>query len=267
MSNKVIENTVEAFDKASLIYDESERNNPILRWMRRQVYDVCYRYFKEGDYILELNCGTGADALNLAMMNKNRVFATDASSSMIDKLKEKLKSYSLSVETGVYAFTDIGKITASNTFDGVLSNFGGLNCINDHSELSGNLSHIKTGGIFIAVVMNRICPWEIFYYFTKRKKKEAFRRLNRKGILADVYGEKIMTYYYSPKQFAGFFRNHFELKKIYSLGMFTPAPYMTRLHSEYNNFTTLLMALDEYTHGVYPFNRYGDHFILVMKRK
>lgn len=267
MRNGNIENSVGAFDKASLIYDESERNNPILRWMRRQVYEVCYRYFKEGDYLLELNCGTGTDALNLAIMNKNKIFATDASSSMIDKLNEKLQSYSLPVETGVFPFSEIGKLTSSNSFDGVLSNFGGLNCIDDYSGLSKSLSNIKKGGIFIAVVMNRICPWEILFYLLKWKRKEAFRRLNRKGIMADVYGEKIMTYYYSPKQFAGFFKNYFDTVKIYSLGLFTPSPYMSRLHSEYNNFTTLMMMLDQSIHKLYPFNRFGDHFILVMRRK
>lgn len=267
MTDVNLENTIEAFDKASLIYDESERDNPILRWMRRQVYEVCYKYFNKGDYLLELNCGTGIDALNLAMMNKNKIFATDASSGMIDILNEKLNAYNLPVETGVYNFNEIGRLTLSNVFDGVLSNFGGLNCISEFSELSESLSHIKKDGIFISVVMNKICPWEIIYYILKRKGKEAFRRFNKNGIMADLYGKKVLTYYYTPKKFAGHFKKHFNIVKIYSLGNFTPAPYMKRLYRDFTNFSTLMMMLDQSTHGRFPFNRIGDHFILVMKRK
>jgi methylase of polypeptide subunit release factors len=54
------------------------KTNPILVWMRGLVRDIYLRNFKRGDRLLELNAGTGADAVFLAGRGIE-VFATDIS--------------------------------------------------------------------------------------------------------------------------------------------------------------------------------------------
>ncbi len=51
-----------AFSRQSIIYDEYDRENPTLTWMRRQVMKHALQYLRPNDKILELNSGTGIDA-------------------------------------------------------------------------------------------------------------------------------------------------------------------------------------------------------------
>jgi len=55
-----------AFSKQSLHYDEEDRTNHILIDMREQVYAHVNNYLKPGSSILELNAGTGIDAVHFA---------------------------------------------------------------------------------------------------------------------------------------------------------------------------------------------------------
>jgi ubiquinone/menaquinone biosynthesis C-methylase UbiE len=261
----------EAFDTAALTYDELESRNEILKWMRGTVHKIYLQNFRAGDKLLELNAGTGTDALLLAE-HGIKVLATDISDKMIDIIKEKVirtgrsKQAENIIGTEVYGFNDIDKI-GKNNFDGVISNFGGLNCINDFSKLRDDLSaNIKQGGKFIAVVMNRTCPWEIFYYAARFDFKNVFRRAKEGGIDAALGNENVRTYYFTPSQFAEFFKNQFKVKRIYTLGLFTPPPFLIGVYRKLKPLVKLFMKTDEVVKGVFPFNRIGDHFIIIMEK-
>jgi SAM-dependent methyltransferase len=236
--------------------------------MRSLVQKIYLSYFPPGSALLELNSGTGTDAVFLASKGI-KIFATDISPAMIDILKAKADSYGFSsmIKAEPYSFDEINQID-KHDFDGVISNFGGLNCINDFDKLSGDLAErLKTGGKFIAAVMNTTCPWEIFYYLLKFKPGEAFRRFHKGGIEADFNKEKVRTFYFSPRQFGKYFSKYFKTEKIYTLGLYTPAPYMYGIFDRFPSFVKTLMKIDEAVKGIFPFNRFGDHFIIVMKKK
>lgn len=266
LQNK-LQNTKEAFNTASKSYDEGESSNAILKWMRRIVHDIYLSNFKTGDKMLELNAGTGTDALFLASRGI-KVFATDISDKMIELINEKVKIQKAEnfVETKVCSFEEINQVRSDN-FDGVISNFGGLNCINDFSKLSNDISQkLKSGGKFIAVVMNSFCPWEIFYYAMRFDFANVFRRTKGIGIDASLGNETVKTYYFTPGQFADFFNKQFKVKKIYTLGLFTPPPFLIGVYNRFKPIVNLLMKTDEALKSVFPFNRIGDHFIIVMEK-
>jgi SAM-dependent methyltransferase len=263
-----LEHTRTAVDRLASGYDEQELKNGIIKWMRGVVQKIYVKYFPPGSELLELNAGTGTDALYLAK-NGYKVFATDISQAMIEILCGKAGREGLAgmIRAEPYSFDEIDKIK-KNDFDGVISNFGGLNCINDFDKLSSDLADkIKEGGRFIAAVMNRVCPWEILSYLIKLYPKEAFRRLQKEGIEADFNKEKVRTFYFSPVRFGKFFNRYFITERIYTLGLFTPAPYMYGLYNRFPYLVKPLMKTDEIIKGIFPFNRFGDHFIIVMKRK
>lgn len=236
--------------------------------MRSLVHKTCLQYLKEGDNILELNAGTGVDAVFLAGHGMN-IHATDISVEMVKVIRSKIGSGDLNekVTTEVLSFDEINKVTRG-PFEGVFSNFGGLNCINNFSKLSADLSSkLKPRGLFIAVVMNKFCPWEIFYYLLRFDPKNAFRRFNKNGIMAELNGEKVKTFYYSPAEFGKKFTQQFEILKIKTLAYYTPPPYLTGLYMRFKPIVKLLMLLDEVVMGIFPFNRLGDHFLIVMKKR
>jgi len=265
---EVLLHTKAAFDKAAQNYDEEENANPILVWMRGLVRDIYLRNFKPGDRLLELNAGTGADALFLAGKGIE-VFATDISENMIEIIKSRANSEKAGdmIKAYVCPFDKIGEIETGN-FDGVISNFGGLNCINDFGMLSVDLNHkLKTGGKFIAVVMNKFCPWEIFYYMIKFNFKNAFRRFHKAGVDANIYGENVRTYYFTPRAFAEEFSKYFKVRKIRSLGLYTPPPYLIEVYHKLKPIVRFFMVIDKVIKGVFPFNLFGDHFMIVMEKR
>src|SRR6185369_6942529 len=84
-----------AFSKQSLHYDQEDLSNPVLQVWRQRVYAHVDRFIKPNSKILELNAGTGIDALRFAKLG-HTVHATDISSGMIEQLKEKNSIHSLS---------------------------------------------------------------------------------------------------------------------------------------------------------------------------
>lgn len=260
--------TKDSFNRIADAFDEEDQENGILQWMRSSVYEIYLSNFKKGDKLLELNAGTGIDAVYLASKGIN-VFATDISDEMISKIKVKISEKNLQemVRAENYSFGDLDKINEKD-FDGAVSNFGGLNCINDFDRLSESLGgRIKPGGKFIAVVMNSFCPWEIFYYLLKSDTSNAFRRFNKEGIEANLSEFKIKTFYFSPADFGDRFGKYFETEKIYSHGLFTPPPYLYGIYNRARPVIKAFMKLDNITKGIFPLNRIGDHFVIILKRK
>jgi ubiquinone/menaquinone biosynthesis C-methylase UbiE len=261
------EHIKQAFDSAAPSYDEDESRNEILIWMRGIVQGIYLENFKSGDKLLELNAGTGTDALFLAE-HEIHVLATDISENMIGTIREKIKKQNAEkyVSGKLCPFDEIGEIEENN-FDGVVSNLGGLNCINEFDKLSNDLSSkIKQGGKFIAVVMNRYCPWEIFYYLIRFDFKNVFRRLKKDGIDATLGNGLVRTYYFTPSQFTRFFKRKFKVRKIYTLGLHTPPPFLIGIYRRFKLLVKLLMKTDELLKGVFPFSRFGDHFIIILEK-
>lgn len=260
--------TKQSFNKIAGSYDTRDNQNAILRWMRGIVHKVYLKYLPGGAKVLELNAGTGVDAVFLAD-NGMTVYATDISGEMIALLQEKIKSKKAEnrITAQSLSFDEIDTITETD-FDAVVSNFGGLNCINDFSKLSNDLTaKLKSNSVFIAVVMNKICPWEMFYYLLRLDTENAFRRFNKNGIMAELNGEKVLTYYFTPAEFGKYFSRNFSVEKIYTLGLKTPPPYLIGIYNRLIPLVKLWMKTDELLKGWFPFNRWGDHFVIVMRRR
>ena len=187
---------------------------------------------------------------------------------MIEIIQSKGKSEKAKIiEAKTLSFDEISAIK-ENDFDAVVSNFGGLNCIYDFRKLSADLAEkLKPNGLFIAVVMNKICLWEMFYYMITLKFSEAFRRFNKNGIMAELNGEKVLTYYFTPGEFAKAFKVNFNKIKVFSLGNNTPPPYLIGIYNKLKSLVGLWMKIDELTMGLPLYNLFGDHFIIVMKKK
>src|ERR1700761_2213714 len=80
----------EAFSKQSVIFDEIYRTNSIVEYKRQRVRQHVLNYIKPGAHILELNAGTGDDALFFAKQGFV-VHATDISVGMQAQLKQKME--------------------------------------------------------------------------------------------------------------------------------------------------------------------------------
>src|ERR1700722_17454846 len=126
-----LSDTISAFDAIASGYDSQFTATTLGAAMRRAVWARCAVRFASGSRVLEMNCGTGEDALWLARRGVKGV-ATDVSPPTLQVAENKLAA---SPRSGSARFHRLAwealDTFDEGPFDGVLSNFGGLNCVDD----------------------------------------------------------------------------------------------------------------------------------------
>lgn len=251
-----------AFTRQSFVYDEYEEENQILKWMREQVRKHALSFLNPGDKILELNGGTGLDAIFFAH-NDIFVHSTDISQGMIEQIRKKVNDHNLShkITFEQCSYTELNKIKNSK-FDFIFSNFGGLNCLSDLGEVTKFFPELlRDKGRVCLVIMPRVCPWELAMAL-KAKFKFAFRRLRASGAIANLEGVQFPTYYFNSKDIIRALGQNFDLVKLEGLAVFTPIPQMENFPKKFPRLTRFLNKFDESLSSYFPFNRIGDYLIL-----
>ncbi len=252
----------EAFSKQSGIFDEYEEQNEILKWMRNFTRKHVLKYLQEGDEILELNAGTGLDAVFFAEKG-HKIYCIDISEGMLEKLSAKVEDKNLSslISFQLLSFEELNRLN-KKSFDYIFSNFGGLNCAENLDTVFKHFPHIlKPGGRVTLIIMPVVSPWEIILA-AKGNFKSAFRRFHKNGIQANVEGVKFQTYYYNVQNVIEALGTQFKVLEIQGLGSVSPPPFMINFPRRYPKLYKNLTVLDEKISNLFPFNRWADHFIL-----
>jgi len=171
------------FDGMAADYDRSFTSSTIGRRMRAAVWRRMDATFQPGERVLELNCGTGEDAVHLGQRGV-RVVATDSSPEMLAMTRAKVEHAGLTelVEVARLPIEDLAKYRPAHCFDGVLSNFGGLNCVADLPAVSRGLAALtRPGARALLCAMGPAVPWEWGWYLVHGQPRKAVRRLGRQG--------------------------------------------------------------------------------------
>jgi ubiquinone/menaquinone biosynthesis C-methylase UbiE len=257
-----------AFNNAAPSYDDEFERLPATRRLRDIIWRTYYEYFRPGDSLLELNCGTGTDAMELAASGIH-VLATDASEEMIKEAERKLAS------TGLHAFVETRQLSfhrlhqlKGKVFDGAYSNFGGLNCTRRLDYVARSIAPlIRPGGFLVLCMLSKFSLWEMLSFLARLQFAKAFRRFPKDGTLADVHGEKVWVHYYSPKEIVGIFSAGFIPVAGYGLNIFSPPPNSRLASRVLGPLARLLERLDDLIAQRKPFYALGDHFVIVLQRK
>jgi len=253
-----------AFSRQAAHYDESETGNEILRWMRDHVRTHTLSYLSAGNHILELNAGTGADAFFFADRGFY-VHATDLSDGMIEELNRKVSQHGLGNKVTVQkcSYTHLSEVAGQ--FDYVFSNFGGLNCVEDLSQVANQIKRLlKPGGCLTWVIMPRICPWELLSFFWGNFNLSV-RRLRQPVANARIEDISFNCYYHSPESVMRALGQEFQLEKLQGLASWSPPPHMSSFPKRFRGLYRFLAWMDGKTATWPPFNRWADHFILTAR--
>ena len=260
------------FDLMATTYDADFAESATGRAQRRRVWKYLTPLLNEAGrplQILEINCGTGEDAIQLASLG-HQVIATDASQAMIEKARDK--SLQISDKTAIpefrrCAFERLIPSFEGKEFDLVVSNFGGLNCIDPISlrSLAKDLYSLtnKNGRLFL-VVMGTCCIREILHYCMRGKFKTAFRRFN-KSVNFNVKGFSIRVFYYSPRTLSTLFNSSFQLQKKYPVGIFLPPTYLEEKYLKLPKKLTRLEKLEN-SLGHPIFSGLADHYCAIFNK-
>jgi len=257
----------EAFSRQAEIFDEYEAGNDILKWMRSITREHISRHLRENDHILELNCGTGLDAIYFAKKDY-KIHCIDISEGMLRKLDEKIFKSNLEslISYQLLSFTELNKLNGKSV-DYIFSNFGGLNCIRNLADVFTHFQKIlKPGGRVTLVIIPPVCPWELALLF-KGKFRTAFRRLHKNGVTANIEGVKFTTYYHGLSQTVKALGTDFRIIETQGLASISPPPYMINFPKRFPRAYKMLTKIDKNISHLFPFNRWADHFILTAEFK
>jgi len=259
------EDVAAAFDSLAGQYDELFGNNAIIARLRQKIYSTIDFLVRPPARILDINCGTGTDALYLADKGFT-VIGVDLSTRMIAEAASKsVQRPNVRFVEG--SFEKLSDLEA-NEFDLVLSNFGGLNCTDNLSGVAGQVAaRLKPGGYFVAVIMPSFSLWETVAYGYRGRFGEAFRRIRSNGTETQFYGNRFKVYYFTPRKVAHTVAAHFTVIETYSLNVFSPPPHAWRIAARFPGLTAISERIDDLLCHVPLLRSIGDHNVLVLRKK
>ena len=265
MSEQQFSTIAEAFSRTAEKYDSFADDHPHLTRMRNKVYDHISCLLPRGSRILELNAGTGTDAVALAQRGYF-IHATDLASGMLERAREKVSQLGLGSQITVQqcSFTELDQVQGA-PFDAVFSDLGGLNCIPDLSPVIRQLPQVlKPGGLVTWVLMPPICLWEMAEIF-RGHFRLAFRRLSRGGTRSHLEGLHFDVYYFKPRQVLTWFGDDYDCLALEGLSVITPTAESKNLAKEHPRLYRTLSWLDDRLAVRSPWREWGDFYILSLR--
>lgn len=256
------------FDKSAKSYDVDFTHTQIGKLQRQRVYKYIFPLLNKNTSMLELNCGTGYDAVQLAGRVKS-ILATDISKEMINVAGNAIKEVGVkNVELKCCSIQDI-KSEVRGKYDFVFSNFGGLNCLSKE-EMRQFFKDIyllmEPSSPAAFVLMSKRC-WLENRWFALKKDKRKGRRNTEKGVKTTIEENEFFTYYYSPNELIEIAGDNFSVVKIKPIGLFIPPSYLNEQMQKRPVVFVILKMLDKIFGGISSLADKADHYLIVLKKR
>jgi ubiquinone/menaquinone biosynthesis C-methylase UbiE len=259
--------TALAFDKIARRYDELFTRSVVGRLQRQIVWDAIQNTFEAGQSILELNCGTGEDALFLAKRGA-RVMACDASARMIEvALRRKAEELpDACIDFRLLPNESLDSLSNGKRFDGAFSNFSGLNCVADLASVAFSLSHlVKPGGRVLLCLSSRVCLWEMAWFLLHGNVRKAFRRTRGRAV-ARLEEIDVTVFYPSGTAIRRAFGPTFRLRSMRAIGLLIPPSYVEAWAARHSTILAILERLDSRLRDLPILCQLGDHILFDFER-
>lgn len=259
----------QAYDAIASRYDRIPLTSRINAHMRRLSVRALIRAFLPGDKVLEVGCGTGEEAVELAQRGIE-VVALDPSPVMLEQAREKVEA--LELESRVTLLQgqarDLSRLDLREhrPFDGGFASFS-LAYEPRLERVAVDLHGLVTGrGVFLASLPSRLCAMEFVLSLAALRPFYAGRRLS------NWYGHKVGEMWvpiraYSPSAVARAFQPYFNLEQVLAIPSLLPPPYMDRIYRRAEGLADLLENVDQKLSPRFPFKYVGDHFLAILRRK
>ncbi|HII40287.1 MAG TPA: methyltransferase domain-containing protein [Thermoplasmata archaeon] len=258
-----------AYDRYAPGYDSLLSENRINAHMRRAMMAFERATFRPGQRLLEVGCGTGDEAIALAVLGCD-VVGMDPSSEMIRIARAKaaaaplrgtvrfVAGYARDLDTALGDEDDA-------SFDGGYSSFAlsyekGLDGVRD-----GLSRLLRPGGVFLASAMNRLSGAEWVLSLASIHPSLSGRRLEA-STPHKVGSVRTNVYCRTASELARGFAPGFQVINLRGLPVVLPPPYANRPLLRWPTLITALGRLDAHVGG-WPILRYlGDHNVVWLRR-
>jgi ubiquinone/menaquinone biosynthesis C-methylase UbiE len=258
-----------AFTKQSAVFDELYASNTIIRYKRNRVRETVLKYLPGDANILELNAGTGDDAIFFAHKGY-RVHATDISEGMQAILEQKIHLHHLShsITQEKCSYTALNTLVDKGPYDCIFSNFAGLNCTRELDKVLASFDKLlKPGGLVVLVMLPPFCLWETLLLFRGKFKTATRRFFTRNGSKANVEGTSFTCWYYAPGYVTGNLKNKFNTLSIEGLCTLVPPSYLENFAEKYPRLYSFLCRAEHRLKNKWPWKNIGDYYIISLRKK
>jgi len=252
------------FDDLAAGYDDVFSHSAIGSLLRRPLQRRLRAAFAAGDRVLELGCGTGEDAVNLARHGV-RVLATDASPAMVAAARRKVEDAGLRdlVEVRRLALEELTRL-GEPPFDGAFSSFGGFNCVRDPRGPARDLAALlRPGARLLLCVMGPLVPWEWGWFLLRGKPGKAFRRLRPGG----AAWRGLVIRYPSIGAMKRAFDPEFRVRRTAALGVLLPPSYAGSWAARHPRLLSRLDRWERRWETLPPLPWLADHYLLELERR
>jgi ubiquinone/menaquinone biosynthesis C-methylase UbiE len=250
-----------AFDAIARTYDRTFTSVSIAALMRQAVWRRADSAFPSGRVVLEMNCGTGEDAVHMAARGV-RVLATDISAEMVRIAGEKVAGGGVSerVEVSQLAWEELDSLGEA-CFDGALADFGGLNCVLDLRSAAAALARrLRPGSPVLLCVMGPVAVWEWIWFGAHLEFFKAVRRLRR-----DPQWRGVPLHYPTPYSLSRTFSSGFRVKRVSALGLLLP-PCLESIAPRWPRVIGALNRCERLCEAMPPLAWISDHYLLELER-
>jgi hypothetical protein len=200
-----------------------------------------------------------------------QVLATDASPGMLAVGREKIAAagFETQIEIKSLSFSQVGALELNSPIHGLFSNFGGLNCADDLSQVLKNaVRTLSPGDPVILCILNRFCFWEATRYLVRGQVAKAFRRSSSGPVEAHIgNGATVTVRYYSPRQVILMISEYLVPTEIFAVSVFSPLPNSTTFMRNHPTLTSIMLKIDDAIERLPFFRSIGDHFVVVARKK
>ncbi len=251
----------EYWNVAAETYDQDFTNTIIGQLWRDAVWLELDRSFQSGQRVLELNCGTGIDAVHLADRGI-RVLGCDISPRMVELAHKRVAKAEVRdrLDFRPVATEMISVLEKDGTFDGAFSNFSGLNCVEDLSAVTKDLARLlKPGARFFLCMLGRFSAWELLWHLVHRNHERSLHRFQRQD-------SAIKVLYPSRKEIERAFSPYFRLRRWKGIGVALPPSYMEHWARRFPHLTMALGWVDNVIGKVPPLRNMGSCILLELER-
>lgn len=258
-----------AFSSQAPIFDEFYAENKIIDYKRQRVRSHFLSRLNPGSHIIELNSGTGEDAIFFAE-NGFKVHATDISTGMQKQLREKAQSLINTglISTELCSFTKLDELQQRGPYDAIFSNFGGLNCTKDLDKVLASFDDLlKPGGTATLVIISKFSLWESLMLFKGKFKTATRRWFASKGYPAHIEGNWFTCWYYKPSYLIKRMEAKYRLTGLEGLCTIVPPSYIEHFADKFPALYIKLIKLENRFKSSWPWKYWGDYFIISFQKQ
>jgi SAM-dependent methyltransferase len=258
-----------AFDGVAESYDHHIMDNDMNLWLRNRSVGLLKRCFKPGETVLEIGCGTGTETLSLAEHGVS-VIASDVSSKMLGVLSRKASASMLdgrvrTLHARPYELREKLRLAGVDQVDGAYSTYGAINTDPLLPRFFKDLaSMMRPGGALVLGVWNKYCLSEVLGYTLRVKPGLVVARM-RNPVPVGKSRFCIASNAYDVGDIRSLMKGLFKVKEVLGVEIFLPPSNLVH-YLPPEPLTRMLKRLDTSLEGHYPWNRLGDHFLLVCER-